>query len=142
MSASALGIAPHLLRIFGCSSRMQSGAPADLSILLERVHRRLYAESVPALASWWLRTVYYARHNRVWWNELDSAIEEFLRRQTSGAAAETIRDVQLWVRQAILPQQRLPRVQPLLRPPFRPDLTTDQAAPYLSRVLNEWLPAE
>jgi hypothetical protein len=142
MSASALDVAPHLLRIFGRSNRIQSGPAADLSVLLTRIRKRLYAESVPVLASWWLKTVYYAGHNRVWWDELDLAIGEVLRRHPPGTTAETIRDIQVWVRQAILPHQRAPKVQPLLSPPFRPDLTPDQAAPYLSRVLNQWLPAE
>jgi hypothetical protein len=121
---------------------MQSGAAADLSGLLVRIRQRMYAESVPVLASWWLKTVYYAGHNRVWWDELDSTIEELLKRETPGTAAEAIKDIQLWVRQAILSQPKAPKVKPLLSPPFRPELTPDQAAPYLSRVLNEWLPAE
>jgi hypothetical protein len=121
---------------------MQSGPAADLSVLLTRIRRRLYAESMTVLASWWLKTVYFAGHNLAWWDDLDSTIEELLRTQTPDAAAETIREIQVWVRQAILTQQRAPKAAPLLSPPFRHDLTPDQAAPYLSRVLNEWLPAE
>jgi len=58
------------------------------------------------------------------------------------AAAEAIRDIRLWVREAILRKHKAPEVYALVSPPFRPDLTPEQATPYLSRVLNEWLPGE
>ena len=142
MSASALGISPPLLHIFHRSSRMQTGPAADLNVLLQRMHRRLYPENVPVLASWWLSTVYHAGHNRTWWVELDAAITAALARQAPGPAANTLGELQAWVRQAVLPHQKAPKVEPLLRPPFRADLTPDQTGPYLSRLLNEWLPKE
>jgi len=98
---------------------------------------------VPVLASWWLRTVYYAGHNRAWWGRLDAAIGKVVRNPSlDDTAAEALRDIRNWVRQAILPRHKAPEVQPLLAPPFRPDLAAGQAAPYLARVLNEWLPRE
>ena len=84
----------------------------------------------------------YRNHNRAWWDELDRSIKKFVARDACGVKADTIREIQDWSRQAILTQRKLPTVQPLLRPPFRPDLTPGEAAPYLARVLNEWLPAE
>jgi hypothetical protein len=113
-----------------------------VTALAERIEQRLYPESMPVLASWWLKTVYYAGHNRAWWDELDTSIKKFMARDARGVVADTLREIQDWSRQAILTQRKLPTVQPLLRPPFRPDLTPGEAAPYLSRVLNEWLPAE
>src|SRR5215471_3646089 len=112
MSASALAIRPHLSRIFGRSNRMKSRPAADLNVLLARIRHRLYAENVPVLASWWLKTVYHAGHNRAWWDALDSTIEQLLKRPAPAATAETIRDIQAWVRQAILPHQKAPKVQP------------------------------
>ncbi len=115
----------------------------ELKLLLDRISQRLYPESVPVLASYWLTTVYAAGHNRVWWSELDVVIGTALSNQLLDATAvEVIRSIQEWVRQVILSRQKAPEVQRLLAPPFRPDLTPGQAAPHLSRVLNEWLPAE
>ena len=114
-----------------------------MNALLDRLRQRRYRESVPVLASWWLKTVYSADHNRVWWRELDARLGRVLRNQSLDATAvEAIRDIQTWVRQAILSRHKAPEVQPLLAPPFRPELATDQIAPYLSRALNEWLPGE
>lgn len=143
MSAWSLPIAPNLARICGRSGRKPSEPAADLNLLLDRIRQRLYRESVPVLVSWWLKTVYSAGHNRAWWGGLDAAIGKLLRSQSLDATgAEAIRDIQTWVRQAILPRHKMPKVQPLLAPPFCADLTLDQAPPYLSRVLNEWLPRE
>jgi hypothetical protein len=142
MSASALVISAPLFRIFHRRSPRQSGSAADLTALLQRIRRRLYHENVPVLASSWLNTVYYAGHNRPWWVALDAAIEEAIPIQNPGATADTIREIQAWVRQSILARQKAPKVEPLLHPPFRDDLTSDQAGPYLSRLLNEWLPKE
>lgn len=122
---------------------MRIGPDADLSALFARIRQRLYRESVPVVASWWLKTVYYAGHNRAWWQELDTTIGRALSSQRWGTTAvEAIVDIQTWVRQIILPQHMASKVQPLLRPPFRPDLTPSQVATYVSRLLNEWLPIE
>ena len=119
------------------------GPTADLNQLIDRIHGRLYRESVPVLASWWLKTVYSAGHSRAWWGGLDAAMGKVLRSQRLDAAAtEAIQDIQAWVRQTMLPRHKAPAVRPLLEPPFRPELAPEQAAPYLSRVLNVWLPGE
>jgi hypothetical protein len=141
--ALAHPIATNLARVLSRNNRTPSGPVAGLNALFKRIRQRLYPESVPVLASWWLKTVYYAGHNRGWWDELDAAIAEILHNQSLDiTAGETIKDIQMWVRQAILPRHKAPAVQPVIAPPFRPDLTPDQAAPYLSRLLNEWLPGE
>lgn len=114
-----------------------------MNALLDRIQRRLYPETVSVLASWWLKTVYCAGHNRTWWRKLDAGIRKALHsRSLDATAAEALTDIQAWIRRAILPRHKAPEAQPLLAPPFRRDLTPEQAAPYLSRVLNEWLPAE
>jgi hypothetical protein len=125
MLALAHPVAMNLARVLGRSNRTPSAPVADLNVLLKRIQQRLYPENVPVLASCWLKTVYYAGHNRVWWDELDAAIAEILRNQSLNAtAAEAIKDIQMWVRQ-ILPRHKAPEVQPLIAPPFRPDPTPD-----------------
>jgi hypothetical protein len=114
-----------------------------LDALLDRIRQRLYPESIPVLASWWLHTVASAGHNLKWWRELDAAIRNVLGNQSLDAtAAEAVRDIQTWIRQAVLSRHKAPEIQSPLAPPFRPDMAHDQARPYLSRVLNEWLPGE
>ncbi len=122
---------------------MSSGPAAALNALLDRIRQRLYRESVPVLTSWWLKTVFSAGHNPVWWGKLDTAIRNVLGSQSLDAtAAEAITDLQTWVRRAILPRHKAPEIQPILVPPFRPDMAPDQAGPCLSRILTEWLPGE
>ena len=143
MSASLTAIAPNLVRMFRRGDRLPTGPAADLRSLLDRIRQRLYPESLPVLASWWLRTVYTAGHNRAWWGKLDTELRKALRSQSLyGPAAEAVRDIQTWVRQSVLPRHKAPEAHSLLTPPFRPDLAPDQAAPCLSRILNEWLPGE
>jgi len=138
MSAASL---PTLARIFGRNGRSEPAA--ELKLLLERIGRALYPESVSVVASSWLKSVYTAGHNRAWWGELDAEIGKILRDDSlSAIAAEPVRSIRMWVRRAILPRLKAPAAKTVLVPPFRPDLTPEQAAPYLRRVLNEWLPAE
>jgi hypothetical protein len=129
-----------IANIFGRKNRPLSGAAADWEALLARIRERQYTETLPVLASWWLKTVYTAGHNRVWWGDLDRAIARTLRRESLDATAtEAIRDIRQWVRTAI---HKPPEARALIAPPYRPDLAPEQAVPYLTRVLNEWLPAE
>ncbi len=114
-----------------------------MSALLDRIRKRLYPETIPVLASWWLKTVFYAGHNLVWWRELDAAIGKVLAgKSLDPIAADALADVRTWIQQSILSPHKPPEVQTLLAPPFRPDMTLDEAKPFLFRVLNEWLPAE
>lgn len=116
---------------------------AEVSALLDRIRQRLYPESIPVLASWWLKTVFYAGHNLVWWRELDAAIRNVLANETlDPRSVEALTDVRTWIQGSILSTRKAPEAQTLLRPPFRPEMTPDEAKPVLSRVLNEWLPAE
>ena len=142
MSVSAPLIGPNLAGIFTRSSRSSSAPSVELNTLLERIRETLYGENVPVVASWWLKTVYFAGHNRAWWGELDLAIERVLRNTSlDDTAGEAIRDIQTWVRRAVLPLHKTPEGRSLIAPPYR-DLAPDRAAQYLSRLLNAWLPAE
>lgn len=70
-------------------------------------------------------------------------IETALRsRPLNDTASVAIRDIGTWVAQTILPRHKAPAGHSLLIPPFRPDLTPEDAAAYIRRALNEWLPAE
>lgn len=143
MSPAPVPVGPSLVRLFHRGDPKPTGPAAELNALLDRIRLRLYPESIPVLASWWLKTVYAAGHNRAWWSKLDTQIKRALRRPSfDPAAAEALGDIQAWVRKAILTKHKAPEVQPLLKPPFRPDLSAAQAAPHLARVLNKWLPSE
>ncbi len=118
-------------------------AKADLDALLARIRHRLYPESVPVLASYWLRTIYCSGHNLAWWHELNAEMEVVVREgRLDGGALECLKTMQAWIQRAILRSHKAPRRREQLRPPFRANLTPEQAKPYLCRLLNEWAPAE
>jgi len=92
-----------------------------LEHLLVRIRQRLYPETVPVLASYWLKTVYSAGHNLAWWSELYKGIDQILQKQSfDSVAVESLRNVQSWVRQEILSKSRAPEARAEPAPPFRP----------------------
>jgi hypothetical protein len=125
----------------GLPRKQPSGPRLALDDLLARVHRRLYPDTIPVLASYWLKTVYSAGHNLAWWSQLDAAIRE--EQPSAGVAAQqALADIQDYIRQEILNRHSAPDPRPPAAPPFRPELTADHAVAYVCRLLNEWLPSE
>jgi hypothetical protein len=140
MSLPSFPFAPKLGRVFH-TARVRSHS--DLDALLFRMRRRLYPETVPVLASYWLKTVYAAGHNRVWWKRLDSELKQALAgQQMEPGARECLAEIQAWIQRAVLHAGQSPAVYPQRIQPFRAKLTAERLAPYTVRLLNEWLPAE
>jgi hypothetical protein len=52
-----------------------SPAEEDLQALLARMRQRLYPETLPALASFWLQTVCAKGYSRRLWKELDHLLK-------------------------------------------------------------------
>src|SRR3954466_283146 len=117
-----MAFAPSVLR-----RKKPSGPQLVLDDLLARIRARLYPETIPVLASYWLKTVYSAGHNLVWWSQLDAAIQS---EQPSGAA-QALADIHSYIRHEILDKRRAPAPRPPSAPPFRPDLTPDQAVAFV-----------
>src|ERR1700730_16703915 len=51
---------------------------SDFDSLLRRMRQRLYPETMPALAFYWLKTVYHRGYQREHWNALDVLLNEAL----------------------------------------------------------------
>ena len=52
-----------------------SRAEADVRALLARIRQRQYPESIPVLASYWLKTVYASGYTLRQWNELNPLLK-------------------------------------------------------------------
>jgi hypothetical protein len=123
--------------------RAQDGPHGDLEALLVRMAQRNYPESMPVLASYWLKTVYAAGHKRSWWKELNGLFKRTLEQpEWTGTAREALQDIQTWIEQAVIHGDRIPT------PAARQDETTrrnrmrEGAAAYACRLLNQSLSAE
>ena len=57
----------------------------DLEALLARMHQRLYPETIPVLASYWLKTVYASGYELRWWQELNGLLKRSLGEQLPAA---------------------------------------------------------
>jgi len=124
-------------------SLRSSRAQSDLEALLARMRQRLYPETIPVLASYWLKTVYAAGHERAWWTELNELLKQALHEQFLDAPSrEALVEIQSWIPPGVLRAGKMPVPRPPRLGPFRADLGLERLAPYIGRLLNEWLSAE
>src|SRR5438477_12084995 len=120
MSVSSLSSPPSLARVFSFGHARPFQAYDDLEALLIRMRRRLYPETLPVLASYWLKTVYCGGHNRAWWAELNEQLSQVLREQHLDALSrEALCDIQTWIQHTVLIRAKTPHGQRRLVPPFR-----------------------
>jgi hypothetical protein len=123
--------------------RRSSGAQSDLEALLVRMKQRWYPESIPVLASYWLKTVYASGHKRRWWKELNEELKRVLREQPLDTPSrDALAGIQREIDQKVLLTGKTPEALPPRLQPFRANLKPEWLAPYIGRLLNEWLPAE
>jgi hypothetical protein len=124
-------------------SHKSPGPGTVLEDLLVRMGHRRYPETIPVLASYWLKTVYAGGHDRRWWKKLSEALSEVLTQQSLNAAScEALVDIRTWIHQAILDGGEMPEHQAARKDPLRGNLTRERLVPYVSRLLNEWLAPE
>jgi hypothetical protein len=120
-----------------------SGVQSAVEALLIRMRQRHYAETMPVLASYWLRTVWAAGHDSRWWRDLNDLLTSTVGDETlSGLSREALKDIQSWVQQTVLVTGH---TGPSRKPQPSPAETTldfDCLPAYASRLLNEWVPAE
>src|SRR5215469_10889372 len=94
-----------LLRGYGYRSsasaegRRNSRVQTDFERLMDRLNRRLYPETSPVLASYWLKTVYWSGYTREEWRELD----RILRTQDQPAGSseplrQALADIRNWIK--------------------------------------------
>ena len=115
----------------------------EVEALLARMRQRLYPETVPVLASYWLKTVYAGGHNRWWWKDLNEELKRALRAERLDERQRTaLTDIQNWIHGAAILSGKTPESKPGPAQPFRPGLSPEHITLYIVRLLNEWLPAE
>jgi hypothetical protein len=140
---SSLSLPPSLTRVFHLGHPKPLRVYPDLQALLDRMRHRLYPETLPVLASYWLTTVYSSGHNRPWWVDVNGQLKEILAGPGLDAPSrEALADIQGWIQNSFLPTGKTPAAHPRVQPPFRADLAQDRLSSYICRLLNEWLPAE
>src|SRR5215469_4528747 len=84
----------------------------DVSALIARMRQRQYPETIPVLASYWLKTVYTSGYTRQEWK----ALNVLLKHATSGrlvegptlapALLEAIGEIQDWIENTLLRNSR------------------------------------
>ncbi len=117
-------------------------ADQALADLLTRMEQRRYPETIPVLASYWLKTVYSRGHDRRWWKHLNQGISQALSHETwNQPSRQALIDLQTWIHQSIL-HGEVPARHEAQPEPLRGNLTPDRLAPYVARLLNEWLAPE
>jgi hypothetical protein len=83
----------------------------DFEALLVRMRQRRYPETIPVLASYWLRTVYASGYGRRHWKKLNRLLKRALGEHLPDAPRQAIVDIQTWIQQSALPTRRPARVE-------------------------------
>jgi hypothetical protein len=120
-----------------------SSAQRDVEALLVRMRERRYPETIPVLASYWLKTVYAGGHALSWWKDLDHLLKDALRDEPlSEPSREAIIGIRSWIQKRILVVGKPPQVFGAPLEPYRPNLRPEWLAPYIRRLLTEWVATE
>ena len=130
--------------MFSPSHSVRPSQPqSEVDALLTRMRQRLYPETIPVLASYWLKTVYAAGHERAWWKELNDLLRQVLRKQLlDDPSREALIDIQSWVQETGLRSGQTPGAPNSKLEPLRANPKPEHLAPYIRRLLNQWLLAE
>jgi len=132
---------PRIAGLFVKRSKL-SRAEGDVQALLARMHHRLYPETTPALASYWLKTVYSGGYSVRRWKELDRLLELALAEPLPDPSRDALIDIRNWIQETIVVADQKPAsVTPRLQP-VRASFSSEQLTAYIVRLLNEWLPVE
>ena len=116
---------------------------ADFQALLVRMQQRLYPETIPVLASFWLKTVCAKGYRRRDWMKFRHLLKLALDRQIyEGPTREAIVAISDWIEQSVLLKNRAPRARHPRLASAQINWGAERAAAYMVRLLNEWLPVE
>jgi hypothetical protein len=121
----------------------KSSAEADVQALIARIRQRLYPETIPVLARYWLKTVCAREQEHRWWKELNRLLKAATREPSlDGSSRALIAEIQRGVEETIVRPGTLPKPVSLPPPSFQAPLSSQWMRVYLVRLLNEWLPVE
>jgi hypothetical protein len=141
MFASLVSLLPLIAGLFVTQSKPFRVAE-DLEALLARIRQRRYPETLPVLVYYWLKTVKASGYGRRQWKKLSSLLKRVLNEQLPDTPShQAIVSVQTRIQTVLLAGQP-PRHQPPQSERIFATLSSDLLAPYIRRLLNEWLPAE
>jgi hypothetical protein len=125
---------------------MQSKASSvaeDREALLARMRQRRYPETLPVLAYYWLKTLKASGYGRRQWKKLSRLLKRTLGEQLLDALShQAILNVQTRIQQTVFLNKQPTRPKALRSENICATLSSDLLAPYVTRLLNEWLPAE
>jgi hypothetical protein len=132
---------PLIAGLFAKRSKL-SLAEGDLQALLARMRHRLYPETIPVLASYWLKTVYARGYSLRRWKELNRLLKLALAEPLPAASREAIIDIQNWIQEPIVVAGQTPASGPPRLRPVRASFSSGQLTAHIVRLLNQWLPVE
>jgi hypothetical protein len=123
--------------------RRASGVEKDLEALLARMHQRMYPETIPVLASYWLKTVYWSGYNLRRWKQLNGLLRLALRGPLrDGTSQQAIVDIQNWIQKNVLQAGSVPEHETQGIERVGATVKPEHLAVHVGRLLNEWLPIE
>ena len=123
-------------------SRDRKEPDAAVDTLLIRTRQRLYPETLPVLASCWLKTMCFSHHSRAWWLQFKASLDRTLRRETlDPLSCEVLLNVRQWTERALLAGSEVLSTPHPIEPPYRP-IPSDRLVAYAGCMLNEWLPSQ
>ena len=120
-----------------------SRVEGDLEALLTRMRQRSDPETIPVLASFWLKTVVASGYGYRRWKQVSRLLKRALAEQTlDDFSRQAIIDIQTWIQETIILTGQPPQSLPPRLEGVRVILSFDRLAAYVGRLLNEWLPVE
>src|SRR6476659_7461008 len=80
-----------------------------LDQLCVRMRQRLYPETLPVLASCWLKTIYSSGHNRAWWVQLKESMDRALQHERlEPFSRDVLLSARNWTERAVLTGDDVP----------------------------------
>jgi len=112
--------------------------------LFQRLRRRLYPETSPVLASYWLKTVYRSGYDLRWWRRTQDSLRLAADREFAGhePSRSVLLELESYIQKSIVATGQAPPAAPPQAEAVHARLDPDSFAPYFTRLLNEWLPVE
>src|ERR1700730_2765455 len=122
MFASLVSIRPGPLSAASVGKHSKlSLVERDLEALLDRLRRRRYPETIPVLASYWLKTVLANGYQLRRWRGLNGLLSGLLKRALgeqlpNDLSRQAVIEIQAWIQQTVLTGQTPRSVTPRLEP--------------------------
>ena len=125
--------------LFSAGSRVRT----DFKSLCARITQRLYPETIPALAMFWLKTLWNQGYTRDDWSILDQLLKHRLASETEPEIRQVFSDLRTWIRDArAQDDQPGPGYGHSTLASQRPPLDNRDTRSYVVRLVNEWMPVE